>query len=222
MDYSEQIHRIKEKLSEAKEADSSYRVFGAGNHKYKLYPPVSQSSVEVFEKEYRVHLPECYRAFVLNVGNGGISYQDSGAGPFYGIYALGDHLNELVYGDPKAFLVKNFLLSPEMSETTWENLTKTLWDEYISNEDYYTELGKIYGGIMPLGAQGCTYLHGLVLNGPFRGRVLNLDMAAEQKPQFTYESNFLDWYERWLDEIISGKLITISPSWFGYAKPEGI
>ncbi|NRA92768.1 MAG: SMI1/KNR4 family protein, partial [Psychroserpens sp.] len=37
-----------------------------------------------------------------------------------------------------------------------------------------------------------------------------------QKPRFAFEKNFLDWYERWLDEIISGDLMIDSPSWFGY------
>jgi hypothetical protein len=37
-----------------------------------------------------------------------------------------------------------------------------------------------------------------------------------QMPKFTYEANFLDWYERWTDEVISGDLQTKSASWFGY------
>jgi hypothetical protein len=37
-------------------------------------------------------------------------------------------------------------------------------------------------------------------------------------PKFTFEDHFLDWYERWLDEVISGELITDDkPSWFGYS-----
>jgi hypothetical protein len=46
--------------------------------------------------------------------------------------------------------------------------------------------------------------------------VVNLDLEFN-KPSFTYEDNFLDWYERWLDEIISGDLLADGPSWFGYS-----
>jgi hypothetical protein len=56
-----------------------------------------------------------------------------------------------------------------------------------------------------------------VLNGRYKGMVVNLD-RDRHKPQFTFERNFLDWYERWLDEVISGELIKDGPSWFGYTK----
>ncbi|KQC30803.1 hypothetical protein AAY42_13605 [Flagellimonas eckloniae] len=71
---------------------------------------------------------------------------------------------------------------------------------------------------MPLGAQGCAFLHGLVITGSFKVRVINFEKSAELKPLFAHENNFLDWYERWLDEVITGKLISNTPSWFGYAK----
>jgi hypothetical protein len=48
-----------------------------------------------------------------------------------------------------------------------------------------------------------------------KGRVVNIDID-EQRPKFAFELNFLDWYERWLDEVISGDLIVNTPSWFGY------
>ena len=215
MDFSEQAERIKNKLHKAKEVDNAYKVFGASDHKYILYPPVNAVQVKKFEDKYSIPLPTCYKAFVLSVGNGGISFQDSGAGPYYGIYPLGEQLDELT--DP-TYLNKPCILHPEMSDMAWEELTLPLDDKLISDEDYYNELGRIFSGIMPLGAQGCSYLHGLVLNGPCRGKVVNLEMSAEQKPKFAYENNFLDWYERWLDEVISGK----SPFWFGYSKPEEV
>lgn len=96
-----------------------------------------------------------------------------------------------------------------------ERLNKKVDEKDISDEDYENELGKIYSGILPLGSQGCTYIHALVLNGEHKGRVVNIDLD-QQKPKFTFELNFLDWYERWLDEVISGDLIKDTPSWFGY------
>lgn len=218
--YSEQIQRIKKKLVEAKHIDTDFRVFGASGHRYELNIPATLEEVEAFEKAYEVQLPECYRSFVLHVGNGGTSYQGSGAGPFYGIYPLGEHLDDLISGNPEVVLRKKCCLHPKMDDIAWETLTKVLEDDNLSDEEYYNEMDKIYGGILALGSQGCAYVHALVLNGPYKGNVLNLEMSADQTPKFAHEKNFLDWYERWLDEIISGKLITKSPTWFGYTPPE--
>ena len=90
-------------------------------------------------------------------------------------------------------------------------------DEEMSDEEFDKEMGNIFSGILPIGSQGCTYLHGIILNGKHKGKVVNLDISR-QKPKFTYENNFLDWYERWLDEVISEELLKDGPSWFGYAE----
>jgi len=98
----------------------------------------------------------------------------------------------------------------------WAALTTPINDKGgISEEDYEEELGKIYAGLLPIGSQGCSYLHALVLNGSHEGRVVNLD-CDRQRPKFAFESNFLEWYERWLNEIIAGYLLQEGPTWFGY------
>ncbi len=40
-------------------------------------------------------LPSCYRAFLKELGNGGSSYANSAAGPFYGVYSFGECIEEL-------------------------------------------------------------------------------------------------------------------------------
>ena len=134
--YSEQIESIKRKLIEAEKSDKKLKVFGAENHKYIIHKTATEEEVNTFEKKYKIELPNCYKTFLLNIGNGGDSYKNSGAGPFYGIYPLGQNVDELI--------------------------------------------------------------------------------CERNKPNFTFELNFLDWYERWLNEIISEDLIKDSPSWFGY------
>lgn len=217
-EYSEQIRSIKQKLIFAKKADSDFKVFGANRHKYQINKPATIHEINTFEAKYSVQLPDCYRAFILEIGNGGNSYMNSGAGPFYGIYTLGEHLDEMTAGNPSSFLKNESPLYPNLSDEDWSKICKILNNDNVSDKDYYEELERIFAGIMPLGSQGCSYLHGLVVNGPFKGRVINLEKSAELKPMFVHENNFLDWYERWLDEIISGKLITKSSGWFGYAK----
>lgn len=216
--YTEQINRIKDKLVDAKKADKSLKVFGAERHKYVVKESTTLQAVKAFEKKYSIELPDCYKAFILEVGNGGIGFQNSAAGPYYGIYPFGENINELVYENVEKYLKQECVIVPKMTDEFWESLIKIIEaKENILDEDYDTALGNLWAGILPIGSQGCTYLHGIILNGPFKGRVVNLDIDR-QKPQFAYERNFLDWYERWLDEVISGDLIKKKPSWFGYSK----
>ncbi|SEM45986.1 SMI1 / KNR4 family (SUKH-1) [Chitinophaga rupis] len=216
-DYNEQVQRIKQKLPAAKKADRRLKVFGAESHKYTLNKPATAEEVTQFEQQYAIELPECYKAFLLQIGNGGNAHANSAAGPFYGIYPLGGNVDELIYDTVEKHLKNDCVIYPKMPDDYWAALTQKINDDdNLSDEDYENEKGRILGGILPIGSQGCSYLHGIILNGPYKGRVVNLDTDF-QKPKFTYESNFLDWYERWLDEVISGQLMQEGPRWFGYS-----
>ena len=215
MNYLNQIERIKSKLVQAKITDKTFKVFGSNTHKYILNKPVRNDEVTSFEKKYAIQLPECYKSFILNIGNGGASFSNSGAGPFFGIYSFGDHLDNLIYDSPEKYLSNKCILKPNLTDDDWSEITKKLDDDTTSSEDFDIELGKIYSGVLPLGSQGCTYIHGLVLNSDYKGRVVNVDINFN-KPSFAFEDNFLDWYERWLDEIISEELMDKNYNWFGY------
>ncbi|MDC8002628.1 SMI1/KNR4 family protein [Aureisphaera galaxeae] len=215
--YTEQVDRICYKLKKARKKDTGYKVFGSSHHKYKIGKVIAESEVSSFEEKYKVALPECYKSFVTRIGNGGVSHSNSAAGPFYGIYPFAENIHEIVV-PAKIFLSNEVKIYPNMSDAYWDELTYRVEnDEDISENDYDEELSKIFGGILPIGSQGCSYVHGLVLQGVNKGKVVNLDISL-QKPQFTFEDNFLDWYERWLDEVISGKLINDGPNWFGYSE----
>jgi len=202
--------RIKNKLFKAKKADKKLEVFGAKTHKYDLNPPITEFEAEEFERKFSIELPECYKAFITQTGNGG-------AGPYYGIYPLGKNVDDLINDNTETYLKNDCVIYPKMTDGYWKSLTKNIDDYDISDEDYEKETGRIFGGILPIGSQGCTYIHGIVLNGKYKGRVVNLDTDG-QKPKFAFEKNFSDWYERWLDEVISGELIKSTPSWFGFYK----
>ncbi len=213
--HGEQIERIKTKLTTAQKADKELKVFGADSHQYRIKPPAPEREVIAFEERFSLVLPECYRSFLTSLGNGGPSYCGSAAGPFYGIYPLGQGVDELVE-KPASHLNKSAIISPAMTDEEWARLIERIKDDgEISNEEYEKERENIYGGLLPIGSQGCTCIHALVLNGPHAGRVVNLDLDL-QRPQFAFEMNFLDWYERWLDEVIAGYLTQGGPTWFGY------
>ena len=230
----EQLHRIQQKLVQAKEADKDLEVFGASSHKYHLNPPVSEAEVLTFEKKYGVQLPECYRAFMLTIGDAKAKKLDFIAGPYYGLYAFGTQVDDLLYEGSEIYLKAPCSLSPDMTQEEWEALSDLLLmseeddedfgeDDEVetteTEEDYIQQCGKVFGGLLLLGSQGCTYYHALVLNGKYTGRIVNVDLDLAQ-PKFAFETNFLDWYERYLDEVISGQLIDDRPTWFGYHRGE--
>ena len=242
--YQEQLHRIQQKLSQAKAADKDLEVFGAETHEYHLNPPVSEAEVLAFEKKYGVSLPEDYRAFVQTIGDAKAQKLDTMAGPYYGLYAFGTQVNDLVYDQTETYLKAPCALSPDMTKEEWEALSSPLLmddeededfeeeeedegfenyeqeeDETQTEEDYTQQCGKVFGGLLPLGSQGCAYYHALVLTGPYAGRVVNVNWDLIQ-PTFAFETNFLDWYERYLDEVISGQLLDDRPTWFGYHRGE--
>ena len=221
--YQEQLHRIQQKLAQAKAADKDLQVFGADAHQYHLNPPVSEAEVLAFEKKYGVQLPECYSAFMLTIGDAKAKKSDFIAGPYFGLYAFGTSVDSLLYEKIETYLKAPCNLSPDMTQEEWEKLSDPLLPSEEEEEDdddkYFAERAKVFGGLLPLGSQGCTYEHALVLNGKYAGRVVNVDLDLAQ-PKFAFETNFLDWYERYLDEVISGQLIDDRPTWFGYHRGE--
>lgn len=217
INYIKQTQRIIEKLDLVRKKDSSFNVFGADNHKYRIGKPLDTKTIESFEQEYNLDLPSCYKAFLTQVGNGNSikGHRNSAAGPFYGIYPFASNIDELLE-NPKTYLQRECCLYPLITDKQWDELIGDE-DDDIPDEVYDEWLGNLFAGILPIGSQGCTYLHGIVLNGKYKGKVVYLDLSV-QKPHYCFEDNFLDWYERWLDEIISGKLIEKKPTWFGFNK----
>ena len=219
----EQLLRIQQKLAQAKEADKDLEVFGADAHQYHLNPFVSEAEVLAFEQKYGVQLPECYRAFMLTIGDAKAKKSDFIAGPYFGLYAFGTSLDSLLYEKIETYLKAPCNLSPDMTQEEWETLSDPLLsseeEEEEDDDKYFAERAKVFGGLLPLGSQGCTYEHALVLNGKYAGRVVNIDLELAQ-PKFAFEANFLDWYERYLDEVISGQLLDDRPTWFGYHRGE--
>ncbi|MCR4030145.1 MULTISPECIES: SMI1/KNR4 family protein [Flavobacterium] len=216
MKEADQIERIKKKLIIAKDTDGEFKVFGADSHKYILGETVNEEDIFQFENNYKLSLPDSYKAFLLHIGNGGISYQNAAAGPNYGIFPFGENLEEFVYTNPENCLRQDCVIYPNMTDEFWAELTRKIDEnEDISDADFDKELGKIFSGILPISSQGCSYYSGLVLNGHFKGRVVNIDIDR-QKPYFAFESNFLNWYERWLDGSIPEKTMKNDPSLYAF------
>ncbi|RJX39915.1 SMI1/KNR4 family protein [Paenibacillus pinisoli] len=198
--------RIKIKLEEAKRKDKALSVFGASSHKYNVSQQLDANVLSEWEAKHGVALPEPYKRFLTEVGNGG-------AGPYYGIYSIEKAAS---YTESHA-LAASCVLYPGMAKEEWNQLIEPLTsDEDISDEEYDAARDRVLGGMLCIGTQGCEYDMYLVLNGEYRGRVVyTSDFHPDYPFFFVYEDSFLDWYERWLDEII----LDYEISWFGSTMP---
>lgn len=188
-EYKQSCIQIKEKLKEVQR--KRLTCFGSDTHGFKLRPPATKKKINQFEYIHGIQLPDCYKTFVLEVGQGGRgSY--GGAGPYYGLYDLDkwDDFATWIQDEP---LPCDFLHKP-CSFRPGSNRPMKGNDEF--------ELKDFFGTIS-IGTQGCTFMTLLVVTGPYAGRVLYTD--ANGPPVYmSREKNFLAWYERWLDELLHG------------------
>lgn len=197
---------IKRKLIQANEKDLDREIFGASSHQYKMNSPLSTSELEQWQTEHGITLPACYVQFLTEIGNGG-------AGPYYGIYTLAQATS---YTEKEAMTGK-CVLYPDMDKEEWNRLIEPLINEEdISDSEYDIACNKVLGGMLNIGTQGCEYEMYLVLEGEQKGKIIYTSSFYEDHPFFfVYEDNFLDWYERWLDEII----LDYDDAWFGSRMP---
>ena len=212
--HDEQIQRILDKLDLARQRDPDFKVFGSRSHKYRIGPPLDLAKISRFERKQGIHLPNDYIEFLTKVGNGAPSSDAPAAGPFYGIDAFG---GDFVAIGGAASLSLEPVINPKLSDDEWQKLSQRLFadDEELSDQECDSEYERLYAGLLTIGHQGCQSHHALVVTGPDTGRVVNVDTDGN-KPRFAFENNFLDWYERWLDEIASGGLLQREIGWFGY------
>nr|WP_231116817.1 SMI1/KNR4 family protein [Paenibacillus polymyxa] len=201
-----QLDRIKNKLDQAMRQDTDFSVFGASPHQYKVNEKLTAKALADWQAHNQVTLPEPYAQFLTNIGNGG-------AGPYYGIYSIEKATS---YTERQALLAKS-VLYPAMTKQEWNHLTEPLTsDEDIPDEEYDDARNKVLGGMLCIGTQGCEYDMYLVLEGKHRGRIVYTSGFYPDHPFFfVYEDSFLDWYERWLDEII----LDYDIGWFGSRMP---
>lgn len=196
IDEDPRLHRIFEKLEQAR--SRGLECFGSESHRFRLKPPASESELSAFEKEHGVLLPEDYRSFLKVGGNGG-------AGPYYGIHPISraNDFGTWTEGEPR----NDFLRLPCPLHPDFESAPD--WEDGLDCESPYQ-------GTLSLGTRGCTYAMRLIVTGPFRGRVVYIEEEGGP-PYVVRETDFLSWYERWLDELLGG----YDSSSFGYGPGGG-
>ncbi len=162
-------------LEKARAADPQCKKFGADHHKYQWNPPASLDEVEKFEQEIGTTLPQDYRDFLLQAGNGG-------AGPYYGLFCLEQVRGWLGWQVEPG---RTPQISPQIKE--WSADDPDNWKR----------------GCIPIESQGDTCFACLMVAGPDRGRVFYMEYEGSWI-FFPREPDFLSWYRRWLREMING------------------
>lgn len=167
-------------------ADPAFTRFGAHRHRYRLGPALSQEDVAAFERLQGVTLPESYRRFLTEVGDGG-------AGPFYGLFRLdGSDMRDL---DREERETAGFLATPFPHIEAW-NPHRQPSDAWMDDEEYFHP--RWVSGSLIIAEFGCGAFFRLVVTGPVRGRAWFDDRASDGG--LTPGHDFGDWYLRWLDD----------------------
>lgn len=159
-------------------------------------PTLSEKQIQQVETDHHVQLPEDYRAFLLEIGNGGY-------GPGGKMYSLQEALLHVQdYKPSEPFPHTQPWLLPELPSEA------ELWDIPHLN------------GVITVAHHGCTIYNHLVVTGPERGHIWAEDIGSDLglwpitktgiDPAWLVDKNdfslppitFTQWYEGWLDEQI--------------------
>lgn len=204
------IDSIREALERCRAAKRRPKVFGAEAHRFNLNSVVRKSVVANFESKHGISLPEDYRRFITELGNGG-------AGPYYGVFKfreMDDCHTYQRWKENDGFV--GTLSKPFPHTKAWNDVPP--FPEEQENESLYDadmdRFYKIYwnpenvNGAIPICHQGCAVRNWLIVTGPETGNVWE-DLRSHQeglKPaQLTRKKRvtFLEWYNAWLQQAVA-------------------
>ncbi len=187
---SQDIGNIKLLLDRMQKEDPAYRVFGSEQHHYRLGPTLTEAELIAFEQQHAIRLPDDYRLFLKEAGNGGIGPPSqlfmgrSGAGPYYGLQTLEDAAKWSDLCKPFPFV--------ESSESLSEEETEALIDP-----DNFPGVP----GALALCHMGSGIVLFLVVNGPAYGTIWE-----GREDFFPTDLTFGAWYRRWSDRLVERAL----------------
>ncbi|MBT2450825.1 SMI1/KNR4 family protein [Streptomyces sp. ISL-43] len=144
-----------------------------------LGPVLTEAQISEFEDTHGVRLPEEFRRFLTRIGHGGY-------GPTYGLLPM-----EKWTGQPgTARLAEPFPIVPDLDVPT--------------GPDDRGDLTGSFPGTIEVVYRGCSDSTLLVVTGPGRGRLVEANGEGFFAPRFHADPDFLSWYERWLDFVLTG------------------
>ena len=202
-----EIETLRHDLESLVSAPIRPEVFGANGHNFKLRRPLKESMLAEFEATHRIAFPSDYREFLVSVGNGG-------AGPYYGLFSLGemdDGHDHVPWKENDGFV--GILSKPFPHTNPWNDLTGMPEEDEQDEQRFelaFNEFDKRYwnpsnvNGAIPICHLGCALRQWLVVTGPEAGHVwcdYRADYRGLQPLSFEQMARvtFLQWYRNWLD-----------------------
>jgi hypothetical protein len=200
------VEEVKRGLVELRKRDRALKLFGAATHRYHLNPVLTPARLEKVERTWSFETPSDYREFLLELGNGG-------AGPYYGIFQLGEIDDGFGYTK-----WKNWKLEPKKKfphRKAWNDRALLFrsapddrWLDSDAREADFSRYVKGVGvdrGCIPLCHEGCALRDWLVVTGPEAGTVWH-DASADEagispiqlgkKKRVSFSEWYLDWLQR--------------------------
>jgi len=191
-------------------------LFGANGHGFILNKPVSERAVQAFESQHAIRLPQDYRDFMTQVGNGG-------AGPDYGLFPLGyadGGLDLKPWSEGDGFvgtLSQPFQFTDSWNDTSGlPDLNPTPEHEEeadrmmaVFEERYWSSA--LMNGAFPICHRGCALRLWLVATGAEAGHVWRDGRAdfsglspllTKDGSRATFSSWYLEWLESCMEQIV--------------------
>ncbi|MFE6223821.1 SMI1/KNR4 family protein [Microtetraspora glauca] len=158
--------------------DPGLERFGARTHRYALRPPLPVREIRAFEATHGIRLPEAYRSFVVEVGDGP-------AGPAHGLMPL-----------TAARPDDDWAVDDEWREDRLPGRLAAPAPTAPVPGPIGGRADGLTPGTLMLTELGCGMYARLVLNGPHVGEVWQLD--TDWAGFVPTAPDFRTWYEEWL------------------------
>ncbi|WP_093780407.1 SMI1/KNR4 family protein [Streptomyces sp. yr375] len=172
---------VRARIGEMAARDPGWSRFGADTHRYELASALPEAEIRAFEEAHGIDLPAEYRSFVAEVGNGP-------AGPGHGLMPL---------TVPRPEIGEGWAVDGEWQE---DRLSGRLAEPFPLTEPLPGRIGpsacEVTRGTLMLAEDGCGIFVRLILNGPRKGEVWQLD--PDWGGFVPVSPDFRTWYTEWL------------------------
>jgi hypothetical protein len=151
----------------------------------KLFSILREEELNAFERQHGISLPEGYRDFLLQIGNG------ASGPPHYGLKQLVQIPPYRTLEERKTDVKLPRIFEPFPFTKPW------IWEDGDTSDEGTKD--QIKDGVLNLGTDGCGQEWSLIVTGRERGNVWMIcDVGIHPtKPK----RDFLLWFEDWLDGV---------------------
>lgn len=201
----DRLEALRSRIQLLARCDRTRQVFGAAQHRHTLAPVATAEDVAAFETRFELSLPDDYRAWITQMGNGG-------AGPYYGLSALAPLERQTL---PQHHVVikghdGEVLARAGTGPRAVPDAMSSTGRPFPLTKPWSPKDGPLpispgtspYDGAVHLAEIGCGYFAFLVVKGDKRGEVW-ADYTAGDGSIAREKEDFLSWVEDWADAALA-------------------